>query len=202
MIRSITPKFWAHSNVFAEEHKKNKPTPGEERNIVIWYVVFVVLFPIILIRLIPFNNLRFYLSIIDIIANIFANVGGGMLLGRLYSPLPNDIISYISTNFLSLLALMGAAWTSIYRAMQLKSLWAGVFLSGILFTFTYLLPVQAVAYFIRHYSELFSFIGEYHIRIIATGLILMFSLMSLEYLTVRGYMQALRKFAGFKITEI
>jgi hypothetical protein len=190
------PGFIAHSGVYHEEHQKNLPDKGEVRRMFYWYFVFVFIIPIAIIKLYAFDSLRYYFAIVDIIANIFSNLNNGDLLGRLYSPLPSDLVSYFSTNFLSLLALMGAAWTSIHHAIRLKSVMAGVFLSMILFTFTYLIPVQATGYVMRHFSSMLDNISTFTHQtdsfVTGFGLLLLF--MIIENISVYIYFTFLQSY--------
>jgi hypothetical protein len=165
--------------------------PEEYKRILIWYICFLIIFPLSVIYIFGFNNLRFYFSIIDIIANIFASTNDGKWMGKLYSILPLDLISYLSTNFISLLAIVGTSWIAIYHAFETKSIFTGVLVSAILFTFTYLLPIQGVSYFIEKISLYVD--KNTKITDISSGFIILFILLLLENIFVFIYLHYLYK---------
>lgn len=191
MVFSIT-KFIAHPDVFDEEKNKNTPTKGEVKRIIIWYILFLLVFPYTLSYFLSFDFLRYYFAVVDIIANIFSNLGNGDYMGRLYSPLPSDLTSYLSTNFLSLVALVGVSWTSIYTAMKYKNMWIGIFMSMILFSLTYLLPIQSVGYVIRHYIKLDDMTHLHVAGTLFTGFIFLLILLAIENGTVYLYFKLIQ----------
>jgi len=178
--------FWLKVAKAGTQHE-----PGEKMRIFIWYLVFVVTIPILISTLGDFHNLRYYFSVVDIIANIFASVHEGRWMGKMYSMLPLDMFSYLSTNFLSLLAIIGASWTAIHHAMETKSVFAGVAIASILFTFTYLLPIQGVGYVIDKYSKFMN--EDTEVIDMTAGFFLLFTLLIIENILVFIYLRSLYK---------
>jgi hypothetical protein len=163
--------------------------PGENKRLVFWYVIFILLVPIGVIKIWSFDSLRFYFSIVDIIANIFASVHEGQWMGKLYSMLPQDIFSYLSTNFLSLLAIVGALWTAVHHAVVTKSIYNGVAIGAILFTFTYLLPMQGVGFVMDKLSKFIN--EETEFTDMSAGFMLLFFLLVIENILVFVYLHSL-----------
>ena len=117
----------------------------------IWYFLFVMIIPIIIRFVKSFTALRYYFPIIDLIANVFASSGHKELhvFKDLYKLTPNNITSFLSTNFINLLALVGVSWNGILYAMKTSNVWLGVMVTVIMFVITYLLPTQGIYYFIQ-----------------------------------------------------
>ena len=93
-----------------------------------WYIVFLLIIPWLIIRFKGFNWLKYYLPVIDLIANIFSVSGpkNMRLFKDLYSLSPPNILAFISTNFINLLALTGVAWNGIYIAIKNKNIAEGL----------------------------------------------------------------------------
>jgi hypothetical protein len=164
--------------------------PGETRRIIYWYLFFIVVIPIIFVHLFSFDHLRYYLSVVDIIANIFASVRRGKWMGRLFSLLPQDIVSYMSTNFLSLLAITGSSWTAIKHAIETKNVFSGVVISVILFIFTYLIPVQGVSFFMNRSEE---YVEDSWMTDFLVGFSFLLFVLLIEKLIIFNYMKMIKK---------
>ena len=93
-----------------------------------WYLIFIVIIPFLIIHSKSFNELKYYLPIIDLIANIFSVSGkkNKQVFKDVYSLSPNNIVSFISTNFINLLALTGVAWNGVDVAIKRNSMLDGV----------------------------------------------------------------------------
>lgn len=118
---------------------------------ILWYLIFVGLVPYSLKSLYGFDVLRFYFPIIDLIANSFAASSQSDDIFRdLYSTSPNNIFSFISTNFINLLALLGVSWNGILYAFDYNDVWVGVTVTLFMYVVTYLLPTQLIPIFINY----------------------------------------------------
>jgi len=117
----------------------------------IWYLIFIIIIPIIIKFTISFTALRYYFPILDLIANVFSSSGQQELhiFKDLYSLTPNNVISFLSTNFINLLALVGVSWNGILYAIKTSNIWAGIAVSAVMYVITYLLPTQIIPYFIQ-----------------------------------------------------
>jgi hypothetical protein len=120
-----------------------------------WYIVFIVLIPFLIVRIKGFNALKYYLPVVDLIANIFSVSGpkNNRLFKDLYSLSPSNIIAFVSTNFINLLALTGVAWNGIYIAMKNKNMMEGIIVAIIMYTITYLIPTQGIPFMVSHLQE-------------------------------------------------
>ena len=69
---------------------------------------------------------------------------------NLYSSNPANLALFISTNFISLLALLGVSWNIIHYYKKYKNMWFVIRLSAIWYVVTYLLPTMGIPYFLKH----------------------------------------------------
>lgn len=126
-----------------------------------WYLVFIFLIPSLISNIFGFQYLRFYFPIIDLIANTFTISGEGEnVFKNVYKLSPDNFLSYISTNFINLLALAGVSWNGIVYATKYKSISLGVFVTLIMYTVTYLLPTQGIPFFIRKIEEKYKLLAD------------------------------------------
>lgn len=122
---------------------------------ILWYTVFIGIIPYLIVRFKGFTNLKYYLPVIDLIANIFSVSGPKniQIFKDLYSLSPNNMISFISTNFINLLALTGVSWNGIYIAQKKKSIIQGVIVTIVMYIVTYLIPTQGIPFMVNYLQE-------------------------------------------------
>ncbi len=125
-------------------------------SLVIWYLVFIIMIPVTLRSLYGFNILRYYFPIIDLIANSFTTSGSDRLFKNLYRLSPNNLLSFLSTNFINLLALLGVSWNGILYAREYNNIWIGVYVTLLMYIITYLIPTQGIPFFIKKFQDNFS----------------------------------------------
>ena len=119
-----------------------------------WYTIFVFLVPYLLRHSYGFNSLRFYFPMIDLIANTFTSSGRyDRLFKDLYKLSPNNLTSFVSTNFINLIALVGVSWNGILHAINDKDIWTGVYVTLIMYTVTYLIPTQGIPLFVKRAQQ-------------------------------------------------
>ena len=118
---------------------------------VLWYIIFIIIIPWLIVRFKGFHALKFYLPVVDLIANIFSVSGpeNRRVFKDLYSLSPSNTLSFVSTNFINLLALTGVAWNGIHIAMKNKSMIEGVMVTIIMYTITYLIPTQGIPFMVE-----------------------------------------------------
>ena len=189
---------------------KDKVTSTLENHVFItsWYIIFMIIIPYLIKSIYSFDMLRFYLPVIDLIANIFASSGRfDRSFKDLYSLSPNNLISFLSTNFINLVALTGVSWNGILHAFERNDLWFGVTTTIFMYIMTYLVPTQMIPYIIRRvhqrFDEYIPDILKTHIRFMGTtiylddyivGLILIAVLVGIEFLLIASYIDLLKYF--------
>lgn len=120
-----------------------------------WYIIFMGIVPYLISHFYKFETLKYYLPVVDLIANIFANSGSGhdKLFSHLYMGTPDSIKSFISTNLINLTALAGVAWNALDEAFHTKSMNTGMKVALVMFTLTYLFPTQVLPLFSERFQE-------------------------------------------------
>ena len=120
-----------------------------------WYILFIIIIPLSIKRFISFNALKIYFPIIDLIANIFSISGNEeqRIFKDLYKLSPNNITSFLSTNFINLIALMGVSWNGIYIAMKKNSIITGITVTIVMYFITYLLPTQGIEFVVKYLQK-------------------------------------------------
>lgn len=122
---------------------------------ILWYIIFIGIIPYLIVHFKGFSDLKYYLPVIDLIANISAVSGpkNMQVFKDLYSLSPNNILSFISTNFINLIALTGVSWNGIHIAHKKKSIIEGVIVTIVMYIITYLIPTQGIPFMVNHFQK-------------------------------------------------
>lgn len=162
-----------------------------------WYLTFIFIIPFIIVKTSGFGGLRIYLPVIDLIANICSLSGkkNKQIFKDVYSLSPNNVTSFISTNFINLLALTGVSWNGVKVAIDNKNLWSGVHVTVIMYFMTYLLPTQGIPYVVKYVEKNFddNFGITYNKNKIKptgylAGLTLVITLYFIEFFLIKKYL--------------
>jgi hypothetical protein len=78
--------------------------------ILIFYLIFVVILPYILVLNGSTDILKFYLPMLVAFANLLSKVGNRKIFENLYDLHPDNFVSFLSSNFINLFALFGILW--------------------------------------------------------------------------------------------
>ena len=111
--------------------------------LLLWYCIFIIIIPLVLRTE---YNLMVYIPILDLIANVFSSSGrpGNRLFQYVYKLSPDSLISFLSTNFINLIALTGVAMVGTKYVLKTGNRWGGITIMLIMFSITYLLPTQGL----------------------------------------------------------
>jgi len=130
---------------------RGKESLNDTTNIIIWHIVFVIILPIFLYNKYGYKSFRYYLPLIDLCAAGFVYIGSKHFktsdghttkehyFNGLYELIPKNIVSYVSTNIINLLALSGVAIHSILWAEH-RGVLTGIGIAIIMYLVTYLMP--------------------------------------------------------------
>ena len=143
---------------------KNKETHNENNmkiylhhhiGFFVWYTIFIFIIPFLIVKKSSFDSLKYYLPIIDLIANICSVSGleNKQIFKDVYSLDPNNLLSFISTNFINLLALTGVAWNGVDIALKRKNMFDGILVMIIMYAVTYLIPTQGIPFAVTHVQK-------------------------------------------------
>ena len=78
--------------------------------ILIFYLIFVVILPYILVLNGSLEVLKYYLPMLVALANLLSRVGNKKIFENLYDLQPDNFVSFLSSNFINLFALFGILW--------------------------------------------------------------------------------------------
>lgn len=178
---------------------------------VVWYLIFLVLIPFIITNGWSYHHLRYYIPMVDLIANVCTSRTSRInyLFRDLYKLTPDNIVSFLSTNFINLIALVGVSWNGIHHAMETNKIWIGVKVTVIMFTITYLLPTQGIGWTIdrfhnwlakklKQYPEVEKTIKKYlnysHTQILdyIGGFIFITILIIVEFIIIQLYLKSVK----------
>lgn len=169
-----------------------------------WYIIFLFIIPSFIKNTYSFDNLKYYLPMVDLIANSFSASGGpDSLFKNLYSLSPYNLISFLSTNFINLVALLGVSWNGISHAFRHKSLWTGVTVTMFMYIITYLIPTQMIPYVVDKVQSAihenknieldFTILGKrIHMEDYIVSLLVIFALVMIEYISIQVYINFIR----------
>ena len=190
--------------------EESETRPYQYLGTISWYIVFIFIIPYLLKKE---KNLRIYFPMIDLIANVLSSSGKGKgrIFKDLYKLTPNNIISFLSTNFINLVALFGVALNGAYYINKKRNKWLGIKVMLIMYTVTYLLPTQGLNWSVRTIQSWIdgfrqdttdtSFIGRIKswmrqypkIFDYAGGIIIIFLLVSIESYIITKYLSLVDK---------
>jgi hypothetical protein len=130
---------------------RGKDSLNDTTNILAWHIVFVIIIPVFLYNKYGYKSFRYYLPLIDLCAAGFVYIGSKHFktsedhttkehyFNGLYELIPKNIVSYVSTNIINLLALSGVAIHSILWAEH-RGVLTGIGVAIIMYFVTYLMP--------------------------------------------------------------
>ena len=78
--------------------------------ILIFYLIFIVIIPYILVLNGSTEILKYYLPMLVAFANLLSKVGNRKIFENLYDLQPDNFVSFLSSNFINLFALFGILW--------------------------------------------------------------------------------------------
>ena len=81
--------------------------------ILIYYLIFIVIIPYILISNYSIAILRYYMPLMLVFAHLLTRVGNKQVFYNLYDLKPDNFVSFISANFINLFALFGIIWQTV-----------------------------------------------------------------------------------------
>jgi len=81
--------------------------------ILIYYLIFIVIIPYVLIYSQNIGILKYYMTMMVAFAHLLTRVGNKNLFGSLYQLNPSEFVPFISTNFINIFTLFGILWQCI-----------------------------------------------------------------------------------------
>jgi hypothetical protein len=81
--------------------------------ILIFFLIFIVIIPYVLIYSQNIGILKYYMTMIVAFAHLLTRVGDSSLFGNLYQLNPIEFVPFITANFINIFALFGILWQCI-----------------------------------------------------------------------------------------
>ena len=81
--------------------------------ILIFYLIFIVIIPYVLIYNQNISVLKYYMILMVAFAHLLTHISDKNLFGNLYQLHPKEFVPFISANFINIFALFGILWQSI-----------------------------------------------------------------------------------------
>ena len=81
--------------------------------LIVYYVLFVIIIPFILISYQQRGTLKYYWPILVGLANVLTITGKPHIFNNLYVLQPENLASLVSTNIINMIAIMGIIWQCI-----------------------------------------------------------------------------------------
>ena len=116
---------------------------------VIFFLIFVILIPILLIKNQYFAVLTAYMPNLDILATILGYHGGPMntfIWRYLYNPAAATYSGYISSNIINYISLLGVTYVIAFYTDKTKNIYKGWSRAIIMLLLTYFLPNNIIVY--------------------------------------------------------
>lgn len=122
----------------------------------LYFIIFVILIPHILIKNNDWNILAAYFPNLDLIATVLGYHGGPMntfIWKHLYNPMNTTLMGYVSSTLINYIALLGLTYTIAYYTYKYKNIYKGWARAFIMLPMTYFLPSNIIIYIMNMFGK-------------------------------------------------
>jgi len=119
-----------------------------------FHIIFVIILPYLFLSFKQNDTLKFYWPVLIAIATIFTEVGKPFIFQNLYETVPKTLISFISSNIINLVAIMGIIWQSVTYHTATQHLEKTLIMGMILFLITFPLARSGTTFVIKKWDNL------------------------------------------------
>lgn len=123
---------------------------------IIYFLLFILFIPLLLIKYNYFNILAAYFPNLDLIASVLGYHGGPMntfIWKHLYNPVDTTLTGYISSNLINFFSLLGLTYTVAYYTYINKNINKGWSRAIIMLPMTYFLPGNIIILYINKFGN-------------------------------------------------
>jgi len=160
---------------------------------ILFYIVFVIIIPAILISSEDYDTLKYYLPALVMAAVTLTESGSPDLFANLYPAINSSetFSGFLSTNLINGLAVVGILMQSLVVSAASGSITLGLVTGLIIFSITFPLAQQILPFFIREVDDLsktsfnMKFPGDWHKYM--AGLIFSIFLLGVQYVMLIGF---------------
>lgn len=152
--------------------------------ILLFYLIFIVIIPYLLILNNSLTVLKFYLPMLVAFANLLSQVGDDKIFKNLYSLKPDNFVCFLSSNFINLFALFGILWQCLEYSKATGNTTRAVIYGSMLFIIAFpfarnglVFVLENVDYYLREKTEL---TYEYNWHMLVFGLLYIIFLLGFQ----------------------
>lgn len=152
--------------------------------ILLFYLIFIVIIPYLLILNNSLTVLKFYLPMLVAFANLLSQVGDEKIFKNLYSLKPDNFVCFLSSNFINLFALFGILWQCLEYSKETGNTTRAVIYGAMLFIIAFpfarnglVFVLENVDYYLREKTEL---TYEYNWHMLVFGLLYIIFLLGFQ----------------------
>lgn len=152
--------------------------------ILLFYLIFIVIIPYLLIMNKSLTVLKFYLPMLVAFANLLSQVGNEKIFKNLYSLRPDNFVCFLSSNFINLFALFGILWQCLEYSKSTGNVTQAVIYGAMLFIIAFPFArnglnfvLENVDYYLREKTEL---TYEYNWHLLVFGLLYIIFLLGFQ----------------------
>jgi hypothetical protein len=153
--------------------------------ILLFYLIFIVIIPYLLIINKNLTVLKFYLPMLIAFANLLSHVGDEKIFKNLYALKPDNFVSFLSSNFINLFALFGILWQCLeYSKSNNGTVTKAVIYGAMLFIIAFpfarnglVFILENVDYYLREKTEL---TYDYNWHLLVFGLLYIIFLLGFQ----------------------
>lgn len=122
--------------------------------ILIFYLIFVIIIPYMLIASNSNDILKYYMPLLIAFANLLTLSGDKRVFGNLYQLQPDNFVAFISTNFINLFALFGILWQCLEHSKKYNiDITLSVIYGAVLFIIAFPMARQGMAFILTHVDK-------------------------------------------------
>lgn len=141
-------------------HKKKKIKVDIKKTVVgfiLYFIIFVILIPVILFKSQMYGILEAYMPNVDLIATVISWHGGPLKIwDHLYPPSPFTIYGFYSQTIINYMSLLGLTYIITRETQRTGSMARGWSMAFIMLLMTYLLPGQFISWIMDKTNGLIS----------------------------------------------
>jgi len=174
---------------------------------VLYFVLFGIVIPIMLIKHNLYNILELYLPNLDLIANVITFNSAMMptnIFGDLYNPTPRTSAAFLSKSGINFIALLGITYFVSRETYKSKSISFGWSIGFLMLLLTYLLPsfyFNKIMQYVYNYTKS-NYPGlintpQIFLPSLVSGIILVISIILFEKTLIKRYRNELTSIAAF-----
>jgi len=163
----MTPDNYSQNIVNLHHEKKNQINVDIKKTVVgfiLFFIIFVILIPVILFKSQMYGILEAYIPNIDLIATVISWHGGPLKVwDHLYPPTPLTIYGFYSQTIINYIALLGLTYIITRETQRTGSMARGWSMAFIMLLMTYLLPGQFISWIMDKTNDLISNYFEFNL---------------------------------------